>query len=88
MHIYLIADMRIINDTYVLFTVGVHIYLYHIFLQNVYISVQFVEIKCVELGLTLQAVNTEFETIASMFSKIVTNTCFHDVYNVNTSRTL
>ena len=52
------------------------------------ISVEFVAIKCAEHDHTLQTVNTEFETSStSRFSKIVTNTCFHQVYNINTSRT-
>ena len=50
------------------------------------ISVKFVEIKCVECDDTLQTVNTEFETTTSMFSKIVTDTYFYHVCNVNTSR--
>ena len=53
--------------------------------KNSTIYVQFVEIKCVEHDLVLQTVNTEFETGASSLSKIVTNTCFHHVYSVNTS---
>ena len=48
------------------------------------ISAQFVEIKCAEHDHTFQTVNTEFETTTSRFSKMVTNTCFHHVYNINT----
>ena len=49
------------------------------------IFVEFVEIKCAEHDQTLQTVNTELETTTFRFSKIVT--CFHNVYNINKSRT-
>jgi len=70
------------SDTYFLFKGHVHIYLYHIFLQkrifyNYKISIQFVGIKCAEYVITLKTVNTEFETTASNFNRIVTDTCFH-----------
>ena len=55
--------------------------------KNYNISVPFVEIKWAEHDLTFQTVNTEFETTASSFSKLVTITCFRHVYNVNTNRT-
>ena len=81
------CTLNLPNDTYFLFKVGVHNYFYRIFISNYNISVQFVEIKCAEHDYTLQTVNTEFETTTSRFTKIVTNTCFHHVYNINTSRT-
>ena len=66
---------------YILFNVDVHIYLYRIFWQNELF--QFVEIKCVEHDLTWQTVNREFEKSMSSFGKLITNICFHHVYNVN-----
>ena len=57
-------------------------------ISNYNIYVRFVEIKYAERDHTLQTVNTEFETLVMfMFSKIITNTCFHHVYNINTSKT-
>jgi len=35
---------------------------------------------------TLQTVNMQFEITTCWFSKIVSNTCFHHVYNTNTRR--
>ena len=57
------------------------------FISTYNISVQFLEIKCAEHDHTLETVNTEFETTTSRFSKLDMNTCFHHVYNRNTSRT-
>ena len=56
------------------------------FMSDYDISVKSVEIKCAEYDDTLQTVNMEFETTTSTFSKIVTDTYFYHVYNVNTSR--
>ena len=58
-----------------------------IFISDYDISVKFDEIKCTKCDDTLQTVNTEFETTTSRLSKIVTDTYFCHVYNVNTSRT-
>ena len=65
---------------------------YHIFLQNIvtYILIflfSSLRKKSVEHYLTLQTVNTEFETIASYCSIVIINTWFLHVYSVNTSRT-
>ena len=80
-----LTTLNLPNDTYFLFKVSVHNYFYHIFTSNYNISVQFVEIKCAEHDHTLQTVNTEYETTTSRLTKIATNTCFHNVYNTDTS---
>ena len=49
--------------------------------------IELVEIKYLEYDLTLYTVNAEFETTLPSFSKIVTNTCFHHMYTIDTSRT-
>ena len=62
-------------------------YFYHIYISTYNSYVQFVEIKCAEHDHTLHTANMEFETTTFKFSKIVTNTCFYQVYNINTNRT-
>ena len=86
LRVRLVFCVSLLNKN-VVFKVGVHNYFYHIFISTYNIYIEFVDIKSSKHDLTLYTVNMEFETTASSFSKIVTNICFHHVYNVNTNRT-
>ena len=83
-HVHYIYQMtrtlHLPNDTYFLFKVGAHNYFYHIFISKYSISVHFVEKKRKAYS-HITNVNTEFEPTTSRVNKIVTNTCFHHLYN-------